>query len=49
MVTGGGVDIKVSPRVAVRLNADYMFSHFLGLRQDNLVFGGGLVFRFGHK
>jgi hypothetical protein len=26
-----------------------MFSHFLGLRQDNLVFGGGLVFRFGHK
>jgi hypothetical protein len=36
MVTGGGVDIKVSP-------------HFLGLRQDNLVFGGGLVFRFGHK
>jgi opacity protein-like surface antigen len=49
MVTGGGVDIKVSPRVAVRLNADYMYSHFLGLRQDNLVFGGGLVFRFGHK
>jgi hypothetical protein len=49
LVTGGGVDVKVSPRVAVRLNADYMMSQFLGLRQDNLTFGGGIVFRFGHK
>lgn len=49
MTSGGGVDINVNPRTAVRLQADYLMSRFLGLRQDNLQFSTGLVFRFGHK
>jgi len=49
LVTGGGLDFKIAPKVAIRVNGDYMMSHFLGLRQDNITFGVGIVFRLGHK
>lgn len=49
MVAGGGVDVRLNERLAVRVQADYLLSRFFGLRQDNLTFGGGLVIRLGHK
>jgi hypothetical protein len=49
MAPGGGVDVNMNPRFAVRLQADYLMTRFLDLRQDNLQFSAGLVVRFGHK
>jgi outer membrane immunogenic protein len=48
---GGGVDWKVSPRIAIRLiQADYLHSEFLnggGNRQENIRLSTGVVFSFG--
>lgn len=49
MAAGGGADYNINPRVAIRVQADYLMSRFLNLRQDNLQFSTGLVIRFGHK
>jgi hypothetical protein len=49
MVGGGGVDFKISERLAVRAQGDYLLSRFYGLAQNNFTFGGGLVIRLGHK
>ncbi len=53
MTVGGGVDIAVSPSVAIRpAQAEYFMTKFsggLGNRQDNFRFGAGVVFRFGQK
>jgi hypothetical protein len=49
MSSGGGADIKINPRAAIRVQADYLMSRFLNLRQDNLQFSTGLVIRFGRK
>lgn len=53
MTVGGGVDVKVSPRIAIRLaQAEYFMTRFndgLSNRQDNFRFGAGVVFRFGQK
>ncbi len=49
MAAGGGADYNVNPRVAIRVQADYLMSRFLNLRQDNLQFSTGLVVRFGHR
>jgi opacity protein-like surface antigen len=49
MVGGGGADYNISPRVAIRVQADYLMSRFLNLRQDNLQFSTGLVIRLGHR
>ena len=47
---GGGVDLQVHDKVAIRLfQADYFLTPFFGLRQDNLRVSGGIVFRFGRK
>jgi len=48
MTTGGGVDVNLNPRFAVRVQGDYLMSRFLNLRQDNLQFSTGLVVRIGH-
>jgi outer membrane immunogenic protein len=49
MAAGGGLDAKVSPRVAVRLfQVDYMLSKFLNgsnNRQNHLRVSAGIVFR----
>ena len=51
MTVGGGVDVKVSPSIAIRLaQAEYLMTRFsdgLSNRQDNFRFGAGVVFRFG--
>ncbi len=53
MVSGGGLDVKVSPHVAVRLiEADYMYTHFLNSindHQNHLRVSAGIVFRFGER
>jgi hypothetical protein len=46
---GIGADFKVNDRVAIRVQADYLMTRFLGLRQDNLQGIVGLVLRFGRK
>jgi len=46
---GGEVDVRISDRVAFRVvQADYLVTHFLGLRQDNIRLSTGLVFRIPH-
>ena len=49
MTAGGGVDLNLNRRLAVRAQADYLMSRFLDLRQDNLQFSAGLVVHFGWK
>jgi len=47
---GGGIDIKVHRNVAVRIiQAEYMVTPFLGLRQDNVRLTAGIVLRFGKR
>ena len=44
---GGEIDLRINDRVAFRLvQADYMPTHFLNLRQDNIRVSTGFVFRF---
>jgi opacity protein-like surface antigen len=44
---GGGLDLKLTKRMAVRLvQADYLLSRFYGRTQNNLRIGTGLVVRF---
>lgn len=47
---GGGLDINVGDKLAIRvIQADYVMTRFLSLRQDNLRLASGVVFRFGKK
>jgi len=46
---GGGVDLVVNRQIAVRVQAEYMLTRFLGLNQNNLQTSVGLVYRFGRK
>lgn len=42
---GGGVDYKISPRLALRFKADYLQTRGFKLKQDNVRFSIGIVFR----
>jgi opacity protein-like surface antigen len=49
LAAGGGVDIPISPRVAVRATADWIHTTFPNLvtdRQENFRVSGGVVLRF---
>lgn len=46
-LVGGGVDIALSHRFAVRIQPDYLKTEILGRRQNNFRASTGLVFRFG--
>ncbi len=49
-VLGGGLDVKATDRIAVRIaQADYFGTHFAGYTQNNFRFSAGLVFRFGTR
>jgi hypothetical protein len=49
MAVGGEIDVRINDRVAFRvIEADYMMTRFLNLRQDNIRVSAGLVFRFPH-
>ena len=43
---GGGIDYRLIKFFAVRLEVDYLRTHFYGTRQNNLRMSPGLVFRF---
>ncbi|MGA2987149.1 MAG: outer membrane beta-barrel protein [Terriglobia bacterium] len=47
---GGGLDVKISPHVALRLvQADYLMTRFSSARQDNIRLSAGIVLLFGKK
>lgn len=46
VAAGGALDVRITDRVAFRVvQADYMLTRFLNLRQDNIRVSTGLVFR----
>jgi Outer membrane protein beta-barrel domain len=49
MTAGGGVDFTLNRHAAIRVQANYLLTNFLALRQDNIQGSAGLVFRFGSK
>ncbi|MCL5005335.1 MAG: hypothetical protein M1404_02275 [Acidobacteria bacterium] len=50
MALGGGMDVKVSGHIAIRLfQADYYLTRDFGSTQNNLRFSAGVVFRFGGR
>jgi opacity protein-like surface antigen len=50
MALGGGMDVKVSRHMAIRLfQADYFLTRDFGSSQNNLRFSAGVVFRFGGR
>ena len=49
LVGGGGVDYKISPRLALRFKAEYLQTRGFKLKQDNVRFSVGIVFRRVHK
>jgi hypothetical protein len=47
---GGGLDLKVGHSLALRVfQADYLFTRFSGVRQDNFRISGGLILLLGTK
>jgi hypothetical protein len=47
---GGGLDVRVTPMVALRLiQADYLMSRFSSIRQDNIRLSAGIVLLLGKK
>jgi opacity protein-like surface antigen len=46
-LVGGGVDIALSHRFAVRIQPDYLKTEILGRKQNNFRASTGLVFRLG--
>ena len=50
MVLGGGLDVQVSPRLAIRAGqTDYLFTRISGFNSNNFRYSGGVVFRFGKR
>jgi hypothetical protein len=48
MTAGGGFDLKISPRVSIRLaQGEYLMTRFGGSTQNNIRISTGLVFHFG--
>ena len=45
LIGGGGVDYKISPRLALRFKAEYLQTRGFKLKQDNVRFSVGFVFR----
>ena len=47
---GGGLDVKVHDKIAIRvIQAEYVATPYLGLRQDNFRLSAGIVLQFGHR
>ena len=47
---GGGVDIKVHKIISIRVvQAEYVYTPYLNMREDNLRVSAGIVLRFGRK
>ncbi len=46
VVAGGGVDIKLNPRVYWRVQGDYLWTHFFSTTQNSFQLHSGVVFNF---
>lgn len=47
---GGGTDVRLTPHVSFRaIQFEYLYTHFGGVKQNNLRIQTGLVYRFGGK
>lgn len=47
---GGGTDVRLTPHVSLRaIQFEYFYTHFGGVKQNNLRIQTGLVYRFGGK
>ena len=49
LIGGGGADYAISPHLALRFKAEYLQTRGFKLKQDNLRFSVGIVFRSVHK
>ena len=50
MVLGGGLDVQVSPRLAIRAGqTDYLFTRISGFNGHSFCYSGGVVCRFGKR
>ena len=50
LAAGGGIDIKAAEHIAIRLvQAEYVYTRFSGVKQNNVRLSAGVVFRFGRK
>jgi opacity protein-like surface antigen len=48
MTFGGGADVRLTPRLSFRaIQAEYLYTHFSGAKQNNLRIQSGLVYHFG--
>jgi opacity protein-like surface antigen len=48
MTFGGGADVKLTPHLLFRaIQFEYLYTHFSGVKQNNLRIQSGLVYRFG--
>jgi len=46
----GGADYKFSRNITIRfIQADYLFTHFAGVKQNNARIQAGVVYRFGGR
>lgn len=50
MTVGGGLDVKASTHVAIRIaQGEYLMTRILGTRQNNFRISAGIVFLIGNK
>jgi opacity protein-like surface antigen len=50
MALGGGADYKLTEHVALRLiQVEYLYTHFIGTRQNNARIESGIVYRWGGR
>jgi opacity protein-like surface antigen len=48
MTFGGGADFKLTPHLSFRaIQFEYLYTHFSGVKQNNLRIQSGLVYHFG--
>jgi hypothetical protein len=45
-MAGGGLDVKIARRIYWRIQADYIFTHFVQHPENNYSFGSGFVFNY---
>ncbi len=49
MTIGGGADYKFTEHVSFRGQAEYLYTHFGGVRQNNARIEAGIVYRWGGR
>ena len=49
MTLGGGADYRYNEHISFRGQADYLYTHFAGVRQNNARVQVGLVYRWGSR